>query len=124
MLINRYKLYLSLFLTAFWLACCWGFVADELLPPLHKYETVKLLLVDSILVVLGCACIRTRFDIIAIISFLILSVVSTFLINHEGIMIYFNGFRDFIGLLLVVPIFRYFLTYSYATEFKRFFYKT
>lgn len=124
MLINRYKLYLRLFMVAFWVTACWGFVADELLHPLHRLDTLKFLFVDGVLLLLGLATLRNRFDIAAVVSFLALSLFSTFVINHESFMIYFNGFRDFIALLFAVPILRYFLTSTHAEEFKRYFDKT
>lgn len=113
-----------MFMTAFWVTCCWGFVADELIPPLHRLDTLKFLFVDGILLFLGLATLRNRFDIIAIVSFTLLSAFSTFVINHESVVIYFNGFRDFIGLLFVLPIIRYFLTSDHVSEFKSYFDKT
>lgn len=124
MQISRYKLYLYVFMSAFWLACCWGFVADELIPPLHKFDTVKYLIVDFALAILGLSCLRNKFDIAVFVSFIILSVFSSFVFNHVGFMIYFNGFRDFIGLTLVVPVLRYFFTSDHAADFKRLFDKT
>lgn len=119
MLISRYKLYFYTFFVTFWIACCWGFVADELLPPLHKLDTARALLVDGVMAVLGLACLRSRTDLGVFLSFIFLSAISSFLLNHEGISFYFNGFRDFIGLLLVVPVLRYFFTSSHSEEFHR-----
>lgn len=119
MLISRYKLYLYIFLAVFWLAAAWGFVADELIPPLHNLDTVKLLIVDGVLAILGLACLRNRFDITVVGSFLLLSFFSSFVFNNVGLAIYFNGFRDFVGLLFVVPVLRYFFTSSNAAEFKK-----
>lgn len=124
MQISRYKLYLYVFMPTFWLACCWGFVADELIPPLHKLDTVKFLIVDFTLAILGLLCLKNKFDIAVFVSFLILSVFSSFVFNHVGLVIYFNGFRDFIGLTLAVPVLRYFFTSEHAADFKRLFDKT
>lgn len=119
MLISRYKLYLYIFLSVFWLAAAWGFVADELIPPLHNFDTVKFLIVDGVLAILGLACLRNRFDITVIGSFLLLSFFSSFVFNNVGFAIYFNGFRDFVGLLFVLPVLRYFFTSSHAADFKK-----
>lgn len=119
MLVSRYKLYLGFFLTVFWLSAGWGFIADEIIPALHDIDTIKLIIVDALLAILGFICLKNRFDIGVIVAFLLLSVLSSFILGHETVLTYFNGFRDFIGLLFVVPIIRYFLTSSHAKEFKK-----
>lgn len=119
MLINRYKLCFYTFFAIFWIACCWGFVASELIPSLQRLNTIRALLVDVVLILLGACCLQTRRDLTVMITFLALSLFSSIFLNHESWGIYLNGFRDFVGILFVVPVLRYFLTSSHAREFRQ-----
>lgn len=105
-----------LFFIGFWLATCTGFVSDLMWgsgePSILR--TMSLLAVDAIIVLLGVCTIRKMFDIIMIISFLIISYFSTCLINNGSLISWANGLRYFNAILFMVPILRYF----WATEYR------
>lgn len=117
MIIDRYTLYYRTFFTIFWIAMCWGFVSEQLLTPLQSLSAVVFLAIDAILIILGFATLRTRRDIWIFLSYLVLAVTSTLFLNKIGIAAFLNGTRDFLGLILVVPVLRYFFTSPRAAEF-------
>ena len=117
MKIERYKLYTLPLFATIWVALCWGFVADELVPPLHSLDSAIGVMVDGVILVLGILTLRKRSDIAILASFLVISLSSK-LVNHGGMIYYLNGFRDFIGVLFMVPILRFMLTSKYAERFK------
>lgn len=118
-MIERYKLYYRLFLVIFWVECCYGFVAEELLPPLEPARNAVMLLCDVLTLMLGCLTIRKKGDLAVLGSFLFIGVLSTIILNHESWMTFFNGTRDFFGLLFAIPILRWFFTHEKSAEFKR-----
>lgn len=115
-MIDRYKFLSGLFFGAMWALLTFGFISEELLPPLIPLRSVVLLLTDIIFLFLGIYLLRDRRDIFVLISFLIIGVISCHL-NHLGLIFSFNGTRDFFGLLFAVPICRWFLTSKYREQF-------
>lgn len=112
-MIDRYKLYCRTFLITFWVTQCFGFVSEELLPPLNALRSQVMLLCDMVILILGIVTLRinrNKGDNWVVGSFALIAAVSTLLINREGILTLFNGMRDFIGLLFILPILRYFFT--------------
>ena len=115
-MIDRYKFLSGLFFGAMWALLTFGFISEELLPPLIPLRSVVLLLTDIIFLFLGIYSLRDRRDIFVLVSFLIIGVISCHL-NHLGLIFSFNGTRDFFGLLFAVPICRWFLTSKYREQF-------
>lgn len=118
-MIDRYKFYYRTFLITFWVAQCFGFVSEELLPPLNALRTPVMLLCDVVILVLGVSVLminRNKGDNRIVGSFAAIAIVSTLLINREGILMLLNGMRDFLGLLFILPIMRYFFTNSKGGE--------
>lgn len=113
-MIDTYKLYYGLFLLAFWLLSCTGFVAEEILPPLEKVRPYIQTIADIIIIGLGILTIRQRGDILVIVSFLVLAFLSTLVFGGEGMFEILNGMRDFAGLLFVYPLLRWFFNCSAA----------
>lgn len=114
-MIDRYKLYCRTFLIAFWVAQCFGFVSEELLPPINALRSPVMFLCDVVILILGIVTLRinrNKEDNRVVGSFALIAVVSTLLINREGFLMLFNGMRDFLGLLFILPIMRYLLTNS------------
>ena len=105
-----------LFFIGFWLATCTGFISDLIWgsgePSILR--TISLLLVDAIIVFLGVCTIKKMFDIIMILSFIIISYFSTCLINNGSFVSWANGLRYFNGILFIISILRYFG----ATEYR------
>lgn len=126
-MIDRYKLYFRTFLITFWVAQCFGFVSEELLPPINALRSPVLFLCDMVILLLGIVTLRinrNKGDNRVVGSFAVIAVVSTLLVNREGFLMLFNGLRDFIGLLFILPILRYFFTCrkggeSYVRSFDR-----
>ncbi len=108
-MIDKYKLYYRTFLVLFWTGMCLGFVCDEL-PFLSPIRNPLLVVIDIVLMIMGLVLLRQRLDKLVIGSFFIIGVVSTLLVNRLGVMTFFNGSRDFFGLLFTIPVLRFFLT--------------
>lgn len=107
-MINRYKLYYRLFLIVFWTEFCLGFISEELLPFLASARNAVFLLCDMLMLLLGALTVRKRGDLIVVGSYLLIAITSTLILNHESLMTFINGTRDFAGLLFAVPIVRWF----------------
>ncbi len=105
-----------LFFIGFWLSTCTGFISDLIWgsgePSILR--TISLLVVDAIIVFLGVCTIKKMFDIIMILSFIIISYFSTCLINNGSFVSWANGLRYFNGILFIISILRYFG----ATEYR------
>lgn len=117
-MINKYKLYYRVFIAVFWIAMTFGFVADELLPFLEPLRPMVFMALDAIVIMLGVATLRQRGDIAVAVSFLVIAVLSTLIVNHASMVTFVNGSRDFVGLVLLVPVLRYFLTCRHADKFR------
>lgn len=117
-MIDKYKFYSRFFFGLFWAVTCWGFVSEEIIPPLDKLETPFLLLTEALLMVLGVMTLRQRNDIYVIISYLVIGIITTFYIHHLGIVYFLNGTRDFLPSLFCIPIIRWFMQSEYRTEFR------
>lgn len=118
-MVEKYKLYYRVFIAIFWIAMTFGFISEELFPFIEPLRPLVFLAVDGMAFLLGVATLRQRGDIIVAVSYLVLAVGSTIVINHYSIVTLVNGSRDFIGLVMMVPVLRYFLTCKYSGEFRR-----
>lgn len=107
MAIEKSRLIRNILLGVFWVVSTFGFISDEIIPPLADARSLVLLVCDGLLVLLGLFTLRRRTDIVLIITFLIISAVSSLFINKLGFAFYLNGLRDFIGLLFLIPVFHY-----------------
>ena len=123
-MIERYKLYHRLFWAVFWIESCLGFVAEELLPFLEPARNPALLLCDVVVFVLGMLTIRKRGDLAVFLSFYLLAFISTVVVNGESVVTMMNGSRDFFGLILAIPLMRWFFTHERSDEFKKSFEKS
>lgn len=117
-MIDRYKFMSRLFFITLWVVLCWGFLATDVFTPLDKVRSAVNLLADAIFIIMSLSVLNTRHDKIVIISFLIISLVSAY-INHSTKLAYFNGFRDFAGLLFAAPLLRYFIESRNGERFER-----
>lgn len=123
-MIDRYKLYLRIFLTVFWILTCYGFVAEELIPPIAGGKNTVFLLCDFIFLALGIRTIRNRGDVAVCVSFVVLAIFTTIILNHESWLTLTNGFRDFLGIIFAVPIVRWFYTHKRSAEFRKTIFRT
>lgn len=112
-MIDRYKLYYRTFFGLFWCIQVFLFVSTEIIKPLIALHSLVMLIGDVIIVALGISAMainRNRGDNVLVSSFVVIAIVSTIFVNHEGFTMLINGLRDFVGLLFVMPILRYFIT--------------
>ncbi len=115
-MIEKYKFMSRVLFTALWIQLCWGFVCSDILPALEPTRNYINLLLDGVYLMLGIATIRERRDLLILGSFVLIAGISAYL-NHQGIVVFFNGTRDFIGLLFAAPVIRYFLGSQDAERF-------
>lgn len=92
-----------------WTVACFGFVAEELLPPLEGMRPVVMLGCDALALMLGIFTLRDRRQLWVVGSFLLLSLASTIVVNRLSLVTYINGSRMFFGMLFVPSILLYLL---------------
>lgn len=115
-MINKYRLVYTLLLLAFWPVVTQGFICDELLPFLSPVKPLVMGASDIIVTIMGFILLRDKTDRIVFWSFIVLAAATT-LVNHISLGTTLNGMRDFIGLTLTVPIWRYLFRSPYRREF-------
>ncbi len=109
MLVERYRLYTRLFFGTMWVMLCRGFVMTEVFPQLREIDPYIAILADAIFAGLGLLTISSKRDTICFVSFVVISLISKFL-NSQGMVEWLNGFRDFTGLLFIIPFIRYMMS--------------
>ena len=115
--INLSKLYVRLLLFAFWLIGGCPFFGQEFALSAYEFLSSKLLIMaDAIIIFLGLKLIKHKLDWSILISFIILAFFSTCILNDESLLQFFNGIRQYISLILLIPIFRYFIGNSTRRE--------
>ena len=92
-----------------WTVACFGFVAEELLPPLEGTRPLVMLACDAMALMLGLFTLRDRRQLWVVGSLLLISLTSTILVNRLGLVTYINGSRMFFGMLFVPSILLYLL---------------
>ena len=117
-MINRHNLVYYTLTIVFWLYATIGFVSEEVLPPLASVRPVLTLLLDGVIALMGLALLRARNDVWIVISFAVIAVLSAY-VNHTGMMMFMNGFREFVGVLFVLPVMRFLLSGCRGAEFQR-----
>ena len=100
------------FLIIFWVGTCFGFVAEELFPPLNGLKSYLFLLFDFTIVFLCFLTLREKWQKWSISIFVILSYLSTVLLSKYSLITYVNGCRDFFGIVFAIPV----ITYLYRTN--------
>lgn len=74
-----------------------------------------LLISDVIVILVGISALyinKNRNDIVIAISFFVIAAISTLIINREGLVMMFNGARDFFGIIFIVPYLRFLMTFK------------
>ncbi len=115
-MVEKYKLFSRFFFTAVWVQLCATFIFTELISGLEGKQSYLYLLSDMVYLILGLVTIRNRRDVFVVGSFYVIAAISA-LVNHQGIIVFLNGSREFFGLLFMAPIIRYFLSGDYADRF-------
>ena len=102
-------IYQRFFFVIFWVAMCFGFVSQEVIPPLTSWHSGVFLMVDIMWVMLAALTVRRVLDVVLIVSFVMISYISTCTLNDLSLVFWINGLRDFLGLLLAYPVMCYFM---------------
>ena len=114
-MLEKYKVFTGLFFGAFWVLLTFGFISEELMPPLIPLRSIVMLLCDAVFLILGLYSLRDRRDQIVFGSFVVLGCVSSYL-NNLGVVFIVNGARDFFGMLFAIPICRFLLKSRFRDE--------
>ncbi|MDE5786698.1 MAG: hypothetical protein K2H98_09215 [Duncaniella sp.] len=118
-MVEKYLLYSRIFFVTLWVMLTFPFVSQEIITPLQSLHVTVYLIADFIFLVMGLLTLRNRRDIIVFISFLIIGLTSSLVLNRETMIITFNGTRSYFGLIFSVPIMRWFMTGKNASRFMR-----
>lgn len=108
--VPKYKLVARILIGVFWFMATYAFPLQEII--LSVYEKVLpfvLLASDGILLLLGLWTLRSRCDILLLLSLVIISYASSRL-NGIGMMTYLNGMRLYLPMVMLLPILRYMLS--------------
>lgn len=117
-MIDRDLLYFRTLCVVFWITATFGFISQELLPPIAPLQSPLFLACDAVIAILGLTCLRGRKQIILFSAFWVIAFVSTILINHESWLTFINGSRNFFGMLFSLPICVYILNSPRWIQFK------
>ncbi len=123
-MVEKYKLYSGIFFGALWVLILFQFVSQEILTFLRPLHSYLFFLIDVIFIVMGVLTLRKRNDILVVVSFVIIVIISSFLLNHDNKILVINGTRSYIGMLFTLPIVRYFSTGKNGARFMRTFDRT
>lgn len=115
-MLEKYKVFTGLFFGALWVLLTYGFISEELLPPLLPLKSFVFVLCDLVFLCLGIYTLRARRDVLIFISFFFIAVISSKL-NNVSFIHGINGARDFFGLIFAVPFCRYYLLSKYRNRF-------
>lgn len=118
-MVHRNNLIFYSFCAAFWMLMCIGFVIEEILPFLEPLRPAVYLLGDTIILALGFYTLRTRKQWLAVMAFFLIAFVSSKLVNGEQWIEFFNGIRDYIGLLFACPVMSYLLASKDGERYKQ-----
>ncbi|MBQ0030713.1 MAG: hypothetical protein KBT32_09785 [Bacteroidales bacterium] len=95
------------FFILFWVLGCFGFIYQELIPPFESLFTPINVMADLLIVLLGIMCISHKFQILYLSVFIVISLVSTCVVNELSLSNWVYGMRVFISILFLPIIFRY-----------------
>lgn len=93
--------------TAFWMLATFGFIAEEIVPFIEPLRTPVMIAADAIVMLAGLWTLRHKFDIAILVGYIVLSYISTMVLNKLPLIIWLNGTRVFVGVLFLVPALRY-----------------
>lgn len=96
------------FFALFWVIGCFGFIYQEIIPPLELLFTPMNLLADGVILMLGLLTLRKKIHILMISIFFAATFVSSCFVNNMGLVQWANGTRSFFGILFLIPVFHHF----------------
>lgn len=106
---DKAVIYQRVLFTVFWVFATFGFVNDEILPFITSLRSPLFFGIDLVIIGLGLATMReSRWSMLSIGIFTLLSLVVTVILNGYSLLFYINGYREFVGIAYFYPIIRYF----------------
>ncbi|MBE6317616.1 MAG: hypothetical protein E7081_01415 [Bacteroidales bacterium] len=117
MFLDKDRLLMNTVFTLFWVWCSYGFISEEIVPALLSIESMALTLVDMALLFIGIIVLKDKRDIIFVFSFLVVGYYITCVHNHNSLLYFINGLRDFIYIIAIIPIIRYLYNSRLKEEF-------
>lgn len=121
-MIDRDKFYFRTFCVLFWVAATFGFVSQELIPPIEGVWRPFMILIDFLMMVLGLKTLRDKKHIYLVAAFFALVAVSNYF-NGLTLVQSLNGCREFFPLLWPLIIVDYLFNSEYADQFRESFKK-
>lgn len=97
-------------LALFWTMGCLWFVLQRIPGAYEALRTPVELFYDVVVLILGVWTLRNRWDISVVVSYLVISLVTTLWINGHSIAFWMNGSRLYFSILFMLPIFRWLLS--------------
>lgn len=119
MVIDKTKSTINIVLTLFWVWCTFGFIAEEIAPFLENIKSSIFFLIDVIFLAIGLVVLKEKWDKIFVFSFLALTFFITCIHCKYDLIFYFNGLREFVYLLWIIPILRFIYNSRQNDEFVR-----
>lgn len=115
--IEKSKLISKIFFGVFWIAAITPFFGQEFMPSVYeKISSPLFALIDFVLILLGAWVIRDKKDWFFLLLFVGFSFISTCIVNDYSILFFVNGLRLYLCYIIIVPIFRYFLTDDHRSK--------
>ena len=119
MLLDKTKIIMNVVLTLFWVWCTFGFISQEIAPFLLGAKSGFFFIIDVVIFFIGLIVLKDKWDKVYVYSFLILGFFITCVHNGCNSFFYFNGLREFVYLLWIIPILRYIYDSKWGDVFVR-----
>lgn len=114
--ITKTRLVMNIFFGLLWFLFTYNFALQVVHAP-GVIQSVLQLATEGVMVILAILTLRKAIDWVVIISFLVLAGYTNSL-NHESWLVFGNGLRTYLPMLLIPPVIRFMLsTRERATEF-------
>lgn len=111
LLTTKYQIVCNTLFVMFWVLAVYNFLTQEITGgEVPAVELSVRLLAQGVFAVLGLWTLRSRTDILVIVAFCLLSLVSTCIVNKHDLLTWIDGIRLYVGFLFVVPVIRYLLS--------------
>ena len=110
MQIEKSLFYQRVLFAAFWIRGMWSFFSDDVIPLMQSVQAVVFLLFDLVIMGLGIMLMTRKRDRIFALAFVVVTWLTSCIINGLTLAFYANGLREFIAYLFIIPIFNYFFS--------------
>lgn len=104
----------------FWVSALATFVGEELSAATYqRLQPIVQLSLDGSIIALGLWLLRSKIDIILLVSYCAISLVSTMWVNDGSLIQWLNGSRYYLPMLMLLPTFRYLFAERRSSELLR-----